>query len=201
MSRSASGEPKKAGDESPPACDPSPDAEERVPLASTLEFHTMNTSPMSELLAAYRDGPASLRRTVSDMTTEQLRARPVAGKWSTLEVVCHLVDSEQAWCHRMKLVIAEENPLILSYDDTRFTAALAYHAHDLEEELTLVDCMRKQMTRLLAGLSVEAWSRTCVHSECGLMTLMEMVKAEVDHFPHHIRHIGEKRAALGLVAR
>ncbi len=161
----------------------------------------MNTAPTSELLAAYLDGPPSLRRIVSDMTTEQLRARPVAGKWSTLEVVCHLVDSEQAWCHRMKRVIAEQNPLIIGYDETRFTAALAYHAHDLEEELTLLDCMRKQMARVLAGVSAEAWSRACVHSERGLMTLAEMLKAEVDHIPHHIRHIGEKRAALGLAAR
>ena len=161
----------------------------------------MNTTPTSELLHSYLDGPASLRRIVSDMSTEQLVARPVSGKWSTLEVVCHLVDSEQAWCHRMKRVIAEENPLIIGYDETRFAADLAYHAHDLEEELTLLDCMRKQMARELAGLSAEAWSRTCVHSERGLMTLAEMVKAEVDHIPHHIRHIAEKRAALGLVAR
>jgi uncharacterized damage-inducible protein DinB len=155
----------------------------------------------ASLLDPYLDGPASVRRIVSDMSLGQLTARPVAGKWSTLEVVCHLVDSEQAWCHRMKRVIAEENPLIIGYDETRFTASLAYHAHDLEEELTLLDCMRKQMGRVLAGLPAEAWARTCVHSERGLMTLTDMLKAEVDHIPHHIRHIGEKRAALGLVAR
>jgi uncharacterized damage-inducible protein DinB len=161
----------------------------------------MSTSGSSQLVHAYLDGPISVRRIVSDMTSEQLTARPVAGRWSTLEVVCHLVDSEQAWCHRMKRVIAEENPLIIGYDETRFTASLAYHAHDLEEELTLLDCMRKQMGRVLTGLPAEAWARTCVHSERGLMTLTDMLKAEVDHIPHHIRHIGEKRAALGLVAR
>ncbi len=161
----------------------------------------MSASGSSQLLQAYLDGPASLRRILSDMTTEQLIARPVAGKWSTLQVVCHLVDSEQAWCHRMKRVIAEENPLIIGYDETRFTASLAYHAHDLEEELTLLDGMRNQMGRVLAGLAAEAWSRTCVHSERGLMTLTDMLKAEVDHIPHHIRHIGDKRAALGLPAR
>jgi hypothetical protein len=161
----------------------------------------MSTSGASQLLHAYLDGPPSVRRSVSDMTTEQLTARPVAGKWSTLEVVCHLVDSEQMCCHRMKRVIAEENPLIINCDETRFTTSLAYQTHELEEELTLLDCMRKQMARVLAGLSAEAWSRTCVHSESGLMTLTDMLRAEVDHLPHHIRHIGEKRAALGLPAR
>ncbi len=132
------------------------------------------------------------------MSAAQLLARPVPGKWSTLEVVCHLVDSEQAWCHRMKRVIAEERPLIIGYDETRFTAALAYHEHDLAEELTLLEGMRGQLARILTGLDAKVWSRTCVHTERGLMTLEEMVEAEVDHIPHHIRHIVEKREALGL---
>jgi hypothetical protein len=161
----------------------------------------MSSAHTSQLVAAYLDGPASVRRMVSDMSFGQLTARPVAGKWSTLEVVCHLVDSEQMCCHRMKRVIAEENPLIINCDETRFTISLAHQTHELEEELTLLDCMRKQMARVLAGLSAEAWSRTCVHSESGLMTLTDMLRAEVDHLPHHIRHIGEKRAALGLPAR
>jgi hypothetical protein len=33
------------------------------------------------------------------MTGEQLRSRPVAGKWSTLEVVCHVADREQFFAH------------------------------------------------------------------------------------------------------
>ena len=64
----------------------------------------------SGLIEAYLEGPAILRRSLADFSAEQLRARPVPGKWSTLEVVCHLVDSEQAWCHRMKRVIAESKP-------------------------------------------------------------------------------------------
>jgi uncharacterized damage-inducible protein DinB len=158
----------------------------------------MSSSRASQLVDAYLDGPPSLRRVVSDMSAAQLLARPVPGKWSTLEVVCHLVDSEQAWCHRMKRVIAEERPLIVGYDESRFTAALAYHEHDLAEELTLLEGMRRQLARVLAGLDAKAWSRTCVHTERGLMTLEEMVEAEVDHIPHHIRHIIEKREALGL---
>jgi uncharacterized damage-inducible protein DinB len=133
------------------------------------------------------------------MSPEALRARPVHGKWSTLEVVCHLVDSEQAWCHRLKRVIAEEKPLIIGYDESRFTSALAYHEHDLQMELTLLTAMRQQMALILTGLPEPAWSRVCIHSERGLMTLAEMLEAEVEHVPHHIRHIIEKQRALGLV--
>jgi uncharacterized damage-inducible protein DinB len=151
----------------------------------------------TELIDAYLACLPQLRRLVTDLTPKQLRARPVPGKWSTLEVVCHLVDSEQAWCHRMKRAIAEEQPLLIGYDQTRFTNALNYHEQNLEEELALLEAMRQQMARILRGLPEAAWSRTAVHSERGLMTLREMLQAEVEHVPHHIRHVIEKRKALG----
>src|SRR5262249_11846227 len=150
------------------------------------------------LIAAYLDGPAQLRRAVAELSQQQLEARPVPGRWSTLEVVCHLGDSEQAWCHRMKRVIAEERPLLIGYDESRFTAALRYQDQSLEDEPALREGMRRQLARILKGLPESAWARTCVHSERGLMTLEEMLQAEVDHIPHHIRHINDKRTALGL---
>ncbi len=125
-------------------------------------------------------------------------ARPIAGKWSTLEVVCHLVDSEQAWCHRMKRVIAEEKPLLIGYDESAFTASLRYHERDLKSELDLLEAMRHQMALALRGLPEAVWTRVGVHSERGLMTLESMLYAEVEHIPHHIEQVIKKRQALGL---
>jgi uncharacterized damage-inducible protein DinB len=158
----------------------------------------MPQSSVTLRIDAYLAGPAALRRAVADMSTQQLQARPVPRKWSTLEVVCHLVDSEQAWCHRMKRVIAEEKPLLIAYDESRFTASLDYHQHELAEELNLLESMRRQMAAILRTLSEAAWSRTAVHNERGLITLEEMLQAEVEHIPHHVKHIVEKRRALGL---
>jgi tetratricopeptide (TPR) repeat protein len=152
----------------------------------------------SDLIETYLEGTELLRGAVADMTPEQLRARPVPGKWSTLEVVCHLVDSEQAYCHRMKRVIAEANPLLIGYDETRFAAALGYHDRDLEQELNLLDQTRRQMARVLRSVPEAAWSATGVHSERGLMTLEDLLRAEAEHVPHHLAHIREKRKALGL---
>jgi hypothetical protein len=155
-------------------------------------------SASSALIDAYLEGPVSLRSAVSDLSPEQLRARPVPGKWSVMEVVCHLADSEQAWCHRMKRVIAEARPLLIGYDEGRFAATLAYHDHDLEQELALLEGMRKQMAMILRALPEASWSFTGVHSECGLITLEDMLRAEVEHIPHHLGFVIEKRRALGM---
>ena len=154
----------------------------------------------SGLIEAYLDGPVVLRRAVADFSSKQLLARPVPGKWSTLEVVCHLVDSEQAWCHRMKRVIAESKPLLIGYDESRFAASLASHDRDLEQELTLLEGMRQQMARILRTLPEAAWSYSGVHSERGLISLEDMLRAEAEHIPHHVGFIIDKRRSLGLPA-
>ena len=68
---------------------------------------------VADLIAAYEQGVEELRSAVAGMTVAQLCSRPVAGKWSTLEVVCHLADCEQFFADRMKRTVAMERPLLL----------------------------------------------------------------------------------------
>jgi uncharacterized damage-inducible protein DinB len=158
----------------------------------------MSSTPRAAQIESYLDGMGQLRRSVAGLTRDHIRARPIEGKWSILEVVCHLVDSEQAWCHRLKRVIAEDLPLIIGYDQSLFTASLGYHENELDDELMLFDCMRRQMGTILRRLPEPGWSRSCIHSERGLMSLTEMLQAEIDHVPHHVKHIQDKRRALNL---
>ncbi len=57
---------------------------------------------VEHLLSVHDQGVADLRAAVSGMTGEMLRSRPIPGKWSTFEVVCHLTDCEQFCADRMK---------------------------------------------------------------------------------------------------
>jgi hypothetical protein len=155
---------------------------------------------MPELIEKHLAGIGLVRKAIAGMTSDQLRARPVPGKWSTLEVVCHLVDSDQAWIHRMKRVIAEEKPLLIGYDEARFPIALGYQDRNVEEELSLLEAGRRQMAGILRALPAEALGRTGVHSERGLVTLEQMLVVENDHIPHHVKFIHDKRRGLGLPA-
>ncbi|MDX2035748.1 MAG: DinB family protein [Isosphaeraceae bacterium] len=152
-------------------------------------------SPVFDLFV---QGPRLLREAVAGMSIEQLRARPVAGRWSTLEVIAHLVDSEQCYCHRMKRVIAEDRPLLVAYDETRFTERLGYQTRDPERELDLFQATREQMILVLRGLNPEDWTRLGVHTFEGLLDLATMVRYEAEHVTNHIVHVVEKRRALGI---
>jgi hypothetical protein len=153
---------------------------------------------LAQMIDDYLAGPQTLRQAVAGMNREQLLARPVPGKWSTLEVVCHLADFDPIIADRMKRVIAEDRPALLSADENRFVAALAYHQRDLEEELDLIERTRRQMAHILRTLPPEALARVGVHNERGPRTLEQLLTGAAGHITHHVKFIMEKRQALGL---
>lgn len=146
----------------------------------------------------YLDGVKQLRQAIAGMSREQLLARPIAGKWSTLEVVAHLTDFDPIMADRMKRVIAEENPLIVGADENKFAAALCYHDRDLEEELTILAATRGQLARILRKLPESALTRVGTHNERGPRTLQQLLETAINHISHHVKFIVEKRRALGL---
>lgn len=151
-----------------------------------------------ELVAAYHRGPAILRGALDGLDAEALRARPIAGKLSSLEVVCHIVDSDQFMCDRMKRTIATDRPLLMGVESIDYASGLRYHERDLELDLRLLEVQREQMAADLERLPEESWSRTAVHSENGAQTLVELLEHAVEHLEDHVERIREKRSALGL---
>lgn len=154
------------------------------------------TFTIADLISAYEKGVEELRLAVAGMTGEQLRSRPVAGKWSTLEVICHIADCEQFFADRLKRTVAMDRPLLLGADGFRYPEPLHYQDHDLNEELDLVAVTRRQTARTLRLVAVDAWQRTAVHSETGLVTLRQLLLHAINHLRHHLRFVAEKRAAM-----
>jgi hypothetical protein len=113
--------------------------------------------------------------------------------------VCHLADFEPIYADRMKRVLAEDRPLIIGADQDRFAVALAYHDRDLEEELELIDHVRRQMARILRRQPENALGRVCVYRNEGAeetRSLEKLLTVITNHIPHHVRFIHEKRQAL-----
>jgi DinB superfamily len=151
-----------------------------------------------ELIDIYATGPAKLRAATANMTREQLLARPVAGKWSTLEVVAHIADFEPVLVDRMKRIACFSKPLLFVADENEFVKLLAYQERDLEEELHVIESTRASMARVLRTFPAETFARHGVHTEKGLVTLEQILTAAGNHIPNHLPFIHAKREALGL---
>ena len=152
----------------------------------------------SELADAYLAGVNSLRDAVKGLTPEQLRARPIAGKWSTLEVVAHIADFEPILADRITRLIALDNPTLLAADENEFAKHLFYEDRQLDEELAVITAIRTKMARLIRKLTPEQLQRTGTHSVRGPLPLEKIIQMAINHIPHHVPFILEKRAALGV---
>ena len=148
------------------------------------------------LIDAYAAGPRLLREATAGLSREQLVERPVAGKWSTLEVVCHIADFEIVYADRMKRVIAENEPTMFGGDPDAFAAGLKYHDRDLDEELALIESCRGHVARILRTLPEAAFQRIGKHSEAGPLSLRTLLERVTEHIAHHIKFITEKRQAM-----
>lgn len=151
-----------------------------------------------ELIDRYLEGIEDLEGAIDGMTKEQLQTRPVAGKWSTIEVLCHLTDTEGMFVERMKRILAEDRPLLQYADPDAYAPALAYQERDAEAELAMFAAIREQMAGILRLVPQESLGRYGVHSKSGLCTLEEVLEKCVWHLQHHLKFIEEKRGALGV---
>ncbi|MEZ6141171.1 MAG: DinB family protein [Zavarzinella sp.] len=152
----------------------------------------------SELIENYQQGPKLLAEAIAGMTDEQLKARPVPGKWSTMEVVSHIADFEPILCDRMFRVISHERPLLLVADENLFHETTHPNERDIAAEMNLIQAMRTKMYGILKKLPTDAATRFGVHSFKGLVSLEAVVQAATNHIPHHLKFISQKRAALGI---
>ena len=53
-----------------------------------------------------------LKKLANEFSDKQLSRREAPEKWSILEVIHHLADSELVWAYRLRMVVAEKQPQI-----------------------------------------------------------------------------------------
>jgi DinB superfamily len=154
-----------------------------------------------KLIDRYAAGGETLQKAVVGLSQQDLLWKPPAeagiGLWSIQQIVIHLMDSDLIWAARMKSMIAEDDPQILGFDESKFADHLFYEDQDAQIALRLLDLNRRQMARVLRKLPDSAFSRTGQHNERGPITLVQSVHGTVEHLEHHVDFIRKKREKLG----
>ncbi len=151
-----------------------------------------------QLIQNYEAGPSLLAESVSRMTEEQLDACPIANKWSTRQVICHIADFEPIYADRIKRIIAEDVPTLLGGDPNAFAAKLGYQHRDITNELRLIETTRIQLASILKTIDEADFERIGMHSRDGELSIKTLLERITGHIPHHIETIEAKKRALGL---
>jgi hypothetical protein len=120
-----------------------------------------------------------------------LKTRPPSGKWSVHEHACHLADVHMLFDQRLDLMLAEDNPMIRSYDPGRDDPDDRLLQHDLEEALERFTTDRARLVERLRRLGPGEWARTARHDEYNSYSVFTMFRHLALHDVFHAYRIEE----------
>jgi hypothetical protein len=146
----------------------------------------MNDLDRTQLLEAYRKGPAELQQALSSFPSGMWFFKPAPSSWSIHEIVVHLADTEVQSHVRFRTIIAEPATTLPYYDEYKWSQALDYSSQNLQLSLRIVALMRESNHSLLASLQEPLWSNACIHSVRGPETLDTLVRGYARHLHQHI---------------
>jgi ribosomal 50S subunit-associated protein YjgA (DUF615 family) len=152
-------------------------------------------SEIQDLLERYRRGAELVAVVSTGSAGAEWDFVPAPGKWSVRQIVCHLADAEMVGRMRFAQVIAEEAPVLRSYDQEAWAAKLDYHKRKFSQALETFRRVRGENYELLSGLDEAVFQRTGVHSERGPLTLLDLLRIYAEHAENHARQIKETRDA------
>ena len=153
-------------------------------------------SDIPTLLERFRRGPELVVSALTGISGVEEDFVTAPGKWSIRQIAAHLADSELVGAHRLRQVIAEDNPTLIAFDQDAWTKNLDYSRRKAEQSLETFRRIRTENYELLKAVPDAAWERTGNHTENGPMTLRRLLEGYAGHAESHARQLQQIRDAF-----
>jgi hypothetical protein len=139
---------------------------------------------------------AFLKKATKGLSTEQMRTRESPRKWSILEVLGHLGDTELVYRYRLRMIVAEPGCNIVGYDQDAWCKRLRYQEQEPADVLKEIEAMRGATLRWLRQLSETELARSGQHDERGEESVRHIMRMVAGHDLLHHRQIERIRAIV-----
>ena len=125
-----------------------------------------------------------------------LRRPEAPGKWSVIEVVQHLADTELAYGYRVRMVLTHDAWPVEVFDREAWARELHYQHAPLAGALEQLRALRNANLRLYRSLGSAQLARTGIHAERGAETISTYIGLLAGHDLVHRRQIDRILAAI-----
>ena len=149
-----------------------------------------------EPIGILRETPAAASRAVEGLSAEHLRRPEAPGKWSIAQVLQHLADSDLVWGWRMRLILAQDRPVLTGYDQDLWADRLHYAHADPAHALETLHVLRRGNLALIDGATPDDLKRVGVHAERGEESAGYLIGLYAGHDLLHLRQIDRIREAV-----
>jgi hypothetical protein len=140
-------------------------------------------------LDVLRDTPGAAARAVATLTPEKLLTPEAPDKWSVAHVLRHLADTDVVWGWRMRLILAQDRPVITGFDQDLWADRLDYAHADPNESLETFAVLRRDNLRLIERATPDDLKRVGVHAERGEESAGYLVRLYAGHDLMHLAQI------------
>ena len=134
-------------------------------------------------------------RGVDDAT---LRRPEKPGKWSVIDVIQHLADSDLVAGFRIRMVLSDNRPVLQGYDQDRWASEFRYREVSLSQALDQLRGLRMANLHLWKHLTPAQLERVGLHSERGPETAAHIIRLMAAHDLVHRRQIDRIFTAAGV---
>jgi len=129
-----------------------------------------------------------------------LRRPEKPGKWSVIDVIQHLADSDLVAGFRSRMVLSEDRPVLQGYDQDRWASEFRYREVSLSQVLDQLRGLRMANLHLWKHLTPAQLEREGVHSERGPESAGHIIRLMAAHDLVHRRQIDRIFTAAGVRA-
>jgi uncharacterized damage-inducible protein DinB len=144
-------------------------------------------------VAVLRETPAALLQAIRGLPPQQLRKPEREGKWSIVQILQHLADTEVVWAWRMRVVLAQDRAPLTGYDQDLWAQRLHYEEADPAEAIEVFTVLRRSNLRLVARATPAELKQVGVHVERGEESLELLRRLHAGHDLLHLQQIDRVR--------
>jgi hypothetical protein len=132
---------------------------------------------------------SALADIVARHPVEVLRSQPFEGKWTPNEIIGHLTDSEWVYGYRLRLILCEDDPIILGTKQDSWVVSLRHNEHEPSELVEIFRTLRVFNLAVWRRMSPEHLKRSGQHNERGPEPLGVMLRMMAGHDLSHLDQI------------
>ena len=119
-----------------------------------------------------------------------LRWRPAPEEWCVLEVVGHLIETEErGFAGRIRTILAEERPRFSTWDPSAVARERQDEQRDPAELLAELTSRRNSGVTLVETLTAADLARGGEHPEVGFLTVNDLLHEWIHHDANHLRQM------------
>lgn len=133
--------------------------------------------------------PQKIALRLKRVSPKKLKQSPAPGKWSVLEIIAHLADTELALGYRLRKIAEEDGIILQGFDQDVWARNGAYKKADFKQALAAYLSVRAMNLHFIKAQPKQVWQRHGLHTQFGKLAFGTVVRQLAGHDLNHLAQI------------